>query len=158
MKDQDPEWEAELVRTGRTERNPHRPRPTAPAKWTKKEIATLKGHLDTFWLLKRPLSGMLSESGEAAEAVRAFLAIPRQRTHVVLAGIRYARERSSARYRETCEVIGHALVQGRSDDAAERVQDAKEHEKGARVSEAMLEKVLDHWYPEEVQTYDPTKR
>lgn len=156
----DEAWEAELVRTGRTERDKNRPRPTAPAKWTRAEISSMTGMLDTFWLLHRNPDG--SDAANAAVRVREHLAIERNRTHAVLAGIRGARATSAKRYGENCEAIGNALVRKiYGDSTAEFVERftklAKEEDASERAAEAMLHKVLDHGLPPEVLAYDPTK-
>jgi hypothetical protein len=158
----DEAWEAELVRSGRTERDKNRPRPTSPAKWTKKEIKSLCGSLDTFWLKHRPIDSFLSHEAEGAVAVRDHLALERHRTHAVLAGIRQFVGLHSSRYRSACESIGNALARphvygkGTDEHVAHCIEMAREHDDDRMTTEAILHKVLDYGLPPEAIAYDPT--
>lgn len=160
----DAAWEAELVRTGRTERDKNRPRPTAPAKWTSAEVKSLQGALNSFWLAHRPLDSFLSREAEAAEKVREHLSVERHRTHAVLADIRGMRNLYAERYRSSCESVGNALarptVWGEStQEMVDRfLTSAREADADRAAAEALLLKVLDYGLPPEVLAYDPTAR
>lgn len=127
-------------------------------KWTKKQIRTLQCHLDTAWLLSRPLSDYRGLRDEAEAAFRNLLAL--RRKDLVLAGVRAAIATSAARYISDCETIGNALVRGiygAGTDAfiADWIKQAKEEDAARVVSEEVLRRLLSEELPPEVLWYDP---
>jgi hypothetical protein len=131
---------------------------STPAKWTKKDIKTLCGFLDSWWLVNRPLDyrGM----DRAVSEARVILASEGSRKEIVLAGIRSARATASQRYSTYCATIGNQLVRfteyGKSDELVDRfIKLAREEDAAERKLEALLHRVLDEGLPLEVIAYDP---
>ncbi len=131
------------------------------AKWTKKDIKTLCSQLDTFWLSCRPPTFV----GAAAEAnAKGYYekAIER-RQDIVLAGLRGMRELLASRYASTCEAIGNAIVrdiygEGRDEYVRRATEQARETDKDRAAFEALVLRVHHEGLPDEVKSYDPTKR
>lgn len=129
-------------------------------KWLKKDIRTLCGFLDSFYVVNRPLSNLLTDYDAARAHIREV--VEKNRQEIVLAGIREAMQTSAARYRSDCETIGNQLVRfteyGKPDDLIERFTDmAKAEDAAGKALEKLLHRVIDEGLPDEVRAYDPTK-
>lgn len=130
------------------------------AKWTKAEIKSMCGHIDTFWLTNRPLSDSMHDLEVARAGLAAVLSDPHKRREIVLAGIRQFRAMNAERYKSYCETIGNQLVRftayGQPDELIERfTRFAREEDAANRKGEALLHRVLDEGLPPEVTTYNP---
>ncbi len=146
---------------------------TEPKKWTKKDIATLCGQLDTHWLKLR-FGLNASEEIEVAKAMRSEG--EKARREIVLAGLRAWRELLAQRYNEQVQTIGNQIVRftewGKGDASAEDDQGeivgdtivrrftklAGETDKAHRAAEALVLRVHHEGLPPEVVSYDPTSR
>jgi hypothetical protein len=130
------------------------------SKWTKKDIKALCGHLDTFWLRRRPHDG---EGWEAAKQnTRTVLSAPHLRKEVVLAGVREFEQMHACRYSRNCETVGNEIARfgkGLDDELVQRfVKLAKEEDASQKTATRLRERILAEGLPEEVVAYDPTTR
>lgn len=129
-------------------------------KWTKKEIASLRSAIASFWLLNRPLSDSARERTQALEAVRARLV--EHRAEIACAGVAQLVGIAADRERKDLELVehlkDHPAVYGKStDEVIARFHGFAERErKSVRWGEALIAKVREHGLPPEVQDFDPT--
>ena len=133
-----------------------------PKKWLKKDVRTMTGILDTFWLLRRPLTMHASDQEAAKKAIREILSDDGARKNIVLAGLRSARETAATRYCSHCEVIGNQLVRfteyGKPDETIERfTKFAREEDEAQKKLEALVLRVNAEALPPEVLAHDPTE-
>lgn len=135
-------------------------------KWTKKDLATLTGMLDSWWLCNRPSSDSFDSVARLREArakADALLADPRNRLEIILAGIRSWEQLESRRYREACEVIGNAIARPLvwGDSSAEMIERfaglAREHDKVNTIATALRVRVQAEELPPEVLAHDPAR-
>ena len=127
-----------------------------PSHWTKKDIRTLCGYLDSFYVCNRPLSVL--QWRDAIPKIRAVLVANRK--EIVLAGIRSARATSAERYAQNCETVGNQLARfteyGHPNELITRfIGFAREEDKAGRRLESLLHRVLAEGLPSEVESYDP---
>lgn len=130
-------------------------------KWTKKQIRELQGHLDTAWLLFRPLSnyrGLMSEAEEEFSRI-----LPERRIDLVMSGVRGAGHRAAERYCTDCEAIGNAIVRriygDKTDEFVARFRADAIAEDEARIKqEEVLRRLHSEPLPPEVANYDPISK
>ena len=125
------------------------------SKWTKTDTKILRGFIHSFYVENRPLD---YRDNETLPMIRDH--IEKCRKDVILAGIRSARARSSARYRQDCETIGNQLVRfteyGKPDELIERfTRLAREEDAAEKKLEKLLHRVLAEELPADVMSYDP---
>lgn len=130
-------------------------------KWTKKDIRVMQGHLETAWLLSRPLSQYAGLTSEAEVAFRRVL--EKHRSDLVLSGVRCSIFRASERYAVDCECVGNEIVLRPHGDASSEIverfaKSAREELAGREKAEVMLQRLLKDGLPPEVENYDPILR
>lgn len=128
-------------------------------KWTKKTIRALCGHLDTYWLQVRPLSGDIQP---AKDHVRKVLQNDRARLEVVLAGVRQFEQLHARRYAEYCSTVGNEIARFSKpleDELVQRfVRLAREEDASNKEATLLRQRLLAEGLPAEVLEYDPTER
>ena len=135
-------------------------------KWTKREIRTLTGILDSFMVCNRPLS----YAPGAEEAFRKWLAetLAEHRRDVVLGGLRghlaTAEERAEqnagtarhyAAHPSLCGQRPQDMVDGRPEIVVRFERFAEEERKGAAWTRKLLARVEAEGLPPDVAGYDP---
>jgi hypothetical protein len=128
-------------------------------KWTKKDIRTLQGHLDTAYLIARPLCVSEWNAFEVYFAKH----LPVMRKEWVLNGIRAAMRLTAERYSTACETIGNAIAReiykDETDDFVRKwTQYARDHDADHKKAEALLHRVLREGLPPDVESYDPSRK
>lgn len=124
--------------------------------WTKSEVQTLQAHIHNYYVEKRPLDPR--DNPHVLPKLRSH--IETHKMDIILSGIRNTMTTCSNRYNIDCQTIGNQVVRfteyGQPDEIISRfIALAKLNDKGHKIAEVLLHKVLELGLPDDVSNYNP---